>query len=51
MQIRNFSIARQAGGRGRGTLIKKKIKFFLIYKEIQNAVAKSYMNNELLIYG
>jgi hypothetical protein len=35
-----------------GTLIKKKIKFSLIYKEIQNgAVAKSYMTNGLLIYG
>jgi hypothetical protein len=33
-------------------LIKKKIKVFLIYKEIQNgAVAKSYMTNGLLIYG
>ncbi len=31
-------------------LIKKKIKIFLIYKEIQNgAVAKSYMTNGLLI--
>ncbi len=35
-----------------GTLIRKKIKFFIIYKEIQNgAVAKSYMTNGLLIYG
>jgi hypothetical protein len=35
-----------------GTLIKKKIRFFLIYKEIQKgAVAKSYMTNGLLIYG
>jgi hypothetical protein len=33
------------------TLIKKKTKFFLIYKEIQKgAVAKSYMINDLLIY-
>ncbi len=33
-------------------LIKKTIKIFLIYKEIQNgAVAKSYMTNGLLIYG
>ncbi len=34
------------------TPIKKKIKFFLIYQEIQTgAVAKSYMTNGLLIYG
>ena len=33
------------------TLIKKKRKFFLIYKEIQNgAVAKSYMKKGFLIY-
>jgi hypothetical protein len=33
------------------TLIKKKKKNFLIYKEIQKgAVAKSYMTNGLLIY-
>ncbi len=33
------------------TLIKKEIKIFLIYQEIQKgAVAKSYMNNGLLIY-
>jgi hypothetical protein len=33
-------------------LIKKKIKIFLINKEIQNgAVAKTYMSNGLLIYG
>jgi hypothetical protein len=32
-------------------LIKKKIKFFLIYKEIQSgAVAKSYMRKGFLIY-
>jgi hypothetical protein len=37
---------------GQDTLIKKKIKFFLIYKEIQDgAVAKSYITNGLLIYG
>jgi hypothetical protein len=31
---------------------KKENKIFLIYKEIQNgAVAKSYMTNDLLIYG
>jgi hypothetical protein len=31
---------------------KKKIKFSFIYKEIQNeAVAKSYITNGLLIYG
>jgi hypothetical protein len=31
---------------------KKKIKFSLKYKEIQNgALAKSYMTNGLLIYG
>jgi hypothetical protein len=31
---------------------KKENKTFLIYKEIKNgAVAKSYMNNGLLIYG
>ncbi len=31
---------------------KKEKKIFLIYKEIQNgAVAKSYMTNNLLIYG
>jgi hypothetical protein len=34
------------------SLIKKKINFFLIYREIQiGAVAKSYMTNDLLIYG
>jgi hypothetical protein len=34
------------------TLIKKENTIFLIYKEIQNgAVAKSYMTNDLLIYG
>jgi hypothetical protein len=34
------------------SLIKKKIKIFPIYKEIQNgAVAKSYITNGLLIYG
>jgi hypothetical protein len=34
------------------TLVKNKIKIFLIYKEIQNgAVAKSYMTNSLPIYG
>jgi hypothetical protein len=34
------------------TLIKKKIKFFLIVKEIQDgAVAKSYKTNGRLIYG
>ncbi len=34
------------------TLIKKKIKIFLICKEIQSgAVAKSYMRKGLLIYG
>jgi hypothetical protein len=33
------------------TLVKKKIKFFLKYKEIQmGSVAKSYMTNGLLIY-
>ncbi len=33
------------------TLIKKRVKIFLIYKEIQNgAVAKSYMIIDLLIY-
>jgi hypothetical protein len=33
------------------TLIKKKIKFSSIYKEIQNGgVAKSYMTNGILIY-
>jgi hypothetical protein len=33
------------------TLIKKKIKFFLIYNEIQSgAVAKSYMRRGFLIY-
>jgi hypothetical protein len=33
------------------TLIKKKIKFSLIYKEIQSgAVAKSYMRKGFLIY-
>ncbi len=32
-------------------LIKKKTKFFLIYKEIQMAsVAKSYMRKSFLIY-
>ncbi len=32
-------------------LIKKKIKFFLTYKEIQNrAVAESYMRKGFLIY-
>jgi hypothetical protein len=32
--------------------IRKEIKIFLIYKEIQNgAVAKSYITNGLLIYG
>jgi hypothetical protein len=32
--------------------MKKKIKIFLIYKEIQNeAVAKPYMINGFLIYG
>jgi hypothetical protein len=31
---------------------KKESKIFLIYKEIQNgAVAKSYMINDLIIYG
>jgi hypothetical protein len=31
---------------------KKESKLFLIYKEIQNgAVAKSYVNNGLIIYG
>jgi hypothetical protein len=31
---------------------KKENQIFLIYKEIQSgAVAKSYMNNSLLIYG
>ena len=31
---------------------KKEKKIFLIYEEIQNgAVAKSYMTNDLLIYG
>ncbi len=31
---------------------KKENQIFLIYKEIQSgAVAKSYMNNGLLIYG
>ena len=34
------------------TLIKKENKISLIYKEIQKgAVAKSYMNNGLLLYG
>ncbi len=34
------------------SLIDKKNQIFLIYKEIQNeAVAKSYMTNGLLIYG
>ncbi len=33
------------------TLIKKKITFFLIYKEIQmGSVAKSYMRKGVLIY-
>jgi hypothetical protein len=33
------------------TLIKKKIKIFLIYKEIQNgAVAKSYLRKGFKIY-
>jgi hypothetical protein len=33
------------------SLIKKKIKFFLIYKKIQSgAVAKSYMMKGFLIY-
>jgi hypothetical protein len=33
------------------TLIKKKIKFLFIYKEIQSgAVAKSYMRKGFLIY-
>jgi hypothetical protein len=33
-------------------MMKKKIKFFFTYKEIQNgAVAKSYMTNGLLKYG
>jgi hypothetical protein len=36
----------------KATLIKKKIKNFLICREIQNgAFAKSYMTNGLLIYG
>jgi hypothetical protein len=35
----------------RTTLIKKKIKIFLIYREIQSgAVAKSYMRKGFLIY-
>jgi hypothetical protein len=39
----------QEVGQMLGTLIKKKIKFFLIYKEIQKgAVAKSFMTNCLL---
>jgi hypothetical protein len=29
---------------------KKENKIFLVYKEIQNSVAKSYMTNGLLIY-
>ncbi len=34
------------------TLIKKESQIFLMYKEIQNgAVGKSYMTNDLLIYG
>jgi hypothetical protein len=34
-----------------GTLIKKKIKIFLIHREIQSgAVAKSYMRKGFLIY-
>ncbi len=33
------------------TLLKKKIKIFLIYKEIQNgAVGKSYMRKGFLLY-
>jgi hypothetical protein len=36
----------------RNALIKKIIKIFLIYKEIQKrSVAKSYTTNRLLIYG
>ncbi len=40
-------------GRGNKTaLIKKKIKVFLIDKDIQNgAIAKSSMTDHLLIYG
>ena len=43
MQIRNFSIVRQADGRGRGTLIKKKIKFSsyikkFIMKQLQSQI-------------
>jgi hypothetical protein len=32
-------------------MIKKENQIFLIYKKIQNGVAKSYMTNGLLIYG
>jgi hypothetical protein len=38
-------------GKTAGTLKKKEIKIFLIYKETQSgAVAKSYMRKGLLLY-
>ncbi len=42
----------KTSARSAATLIKKENQIFLIYREIRNgAVAKSYMNNGLLIYG